>query len=216
MKIYERWKEFFAGKEAYTQFILTVVFLIVIVFSLARFIIFVESRQGVVLDDPLFHFFKAIDLNIPVFILIYGSMITCFIHLLRYPQSLLFALQTYTLLAVIRMFAMYVTPLEVPIGTIDLADPLVFVVGTGTKITKDLFFSGHTSTLFMLFLAAKSKNLKYLFFINTVLVGTFMILQKAHYTLDVLAAVFFSYGCYRIVTLIYEKYLSHGKGTELH
>ncbi|TRZ52002.1 hypothetical protein D4R99_03520 [bacterium] len=216
MKISESWEEFFGGKHSYTQFILTVVFLVAIVFSLSRFIIFVESRQGVVLDDPLFHYFKAIELNIPIFTLVYGSLIACFIHLLRYPQRLLFALQTYTLLAIVRMFAMYVTPLEPPAGTIDLADPLVFVVGTGTKITKDLFFSGHTSTLFMLFLAAKSKKMKYLFFINTVLVGAFVILQKAHYTIDVLAAVFISYGCYRIVTLVYAKYFSSGKIIKSH
>jgi hypothetical protein len=216
MKINESWKEFFDEKHAFPQFILTVIFLSAVVFSLSRFIIFVESRQGVVLDDPLFHYFKAIDLNIPVFVLIYGSMIACFIHLLRYPQRLLFALQTYTLIALIRMLGMYVTPLDVPAGTIDLADPLVFVVGTGTKITKDLFFSGHTSTLFMLFLAAKNRNMKYLFFINTVLVGTFMVLQKAHYTLDVIAAVFFSYGCYRIVVLVNEKYFGSGKIAESH
>jgi hypothetical protein len=97
------------------------------------------------------------------------------------------------------MAMMYVVPLDPPVGTIDLQDPLVFVVGTGTKITKDLFFSGHTSTLFMIFLVMEKKWMKNVYLVNTILVGVFVILQKVHYSVDVMVAPFISYGVYRIV-----------------
>ena len=45
MKINESWKEFFDEKHAFPQFILTIIFLSAVVFSLSRFIIFVESGR---------------------------------------------------------------------------------------------------------------------------------------------------------------------------
>ncbi len=205
----DNWREFLKARYAYSQIVITLTLLIPVVYLLSRFIIFVESRNGSVLYDPFFNFFEAVELNIPIFALIYLSILACLIHLAKHPQNLMIALESYTLIVLVRMLAMYSIPLEPPPGTIDLQDPLVFVVGTGTKITKDLFFSGHTSTLFLLFLVSVDKKIKYIFLINTFLVGLFVILQKAHYTVDVIAAPFFSYGCYKIIlnvrNLIFKK-----------
>ena len=139
------------------------------------------------MDDPVFHWFKAVDLNIVIFALIYGSLISGIVYLVRSnPRGLVIALQTYSLTIIVRMAMMYIVPLDPPIGTIDLQDPLVFIIGTGTKITKDLFFSGHTATLF----------------INTLLVAVFVVLQKVHYTVDVMVAPFVAYGAYRFVSFL--------------
>ena len=105
---------------------------------------------------------------------------------------------------------MYVVPLDPPIGTIDLQDPLVFIIGTGTKITKDLFFSGHTATLFMIFLVTEKKWLKKVFFVNTLLVAVFVVLQKVHYTADVMVAPFVSYGAFKVVSFL------NGEKKEIH
>ncbi len=40
-----------------------------------------------------------------------------------------------------------------------LNDPLVEFFGTGQTLTKDLFFSGHTATLLILFLVSEKKIL---------------------------------------------------------
>ena len=196
----DNWKVYFKQKNSLLILLATVIVLVVCVSSLAKFIVFVEGRQGVVLDDPVFYWFNAIDLNIPVFAFIYLSILTCIIYLtITNPNGLIIALHAYALLVVVRMVMMYVVPLEPPLGTIDLNDPLVFVVGTGTKITKDLFFSGHTSMLFLLFLVTHKRWLKSVFLINTFIVGLFVILQKVHYSIDVLVAPFISYCCYRII-----------------
>ena len=199
------WKLFFKEKHAVQRLVITFVLLVLTVFSLSRFIIFVESRQGVILKDPLFDFFEAFELNVIIFTLIYVSIIASLFHLSAHPSRLVVALQSYTLLVVIRILMMYVTPLDPPLGTIDLIDPLVFVVGTGTKITKDLFFSGHTSTLFLLFLVVVNKKLRSVFLVSSLLVGIAVMLQKAHYTIDVLVAPFISYSCFRIVLIINKK-----------
>lgn len=201
------WKKFITKKNSKGYFIFTLIFLIVCVYFLSRFILFIESRSGVILDDPLFHYFEAIDLNIPIFALIYGSLISCIIYLfLNYPERTLIAFQSYSLLVIIRMIMMYVVPLEPPTGTLDLQDPLVFIVGTGTKITKDLFFSGHTSILFLMFLLVQNKKFKRLLLLNTILVGLFVILQKAHYSIDVFVAPFISFTVFKIVLYINQKY----------
>ena len=105
-----------------------------------------------------------------------------------------------------RMVAMYLVPLDPPVGCIDLQDPVVFIMGTGKKIVKDLFFSGHTSTAFMLFQIAKNKYLKSYFLTATIIVATCVILQKAHYTIDVYVGIIFSYTSYQIVKTLHKKF----------
>jgi len=207
MSMKDNWKIFFRKENSVRLFVWTLLVLVVCVFSLSRFLIFAESRDGAVLKDPLFDMFSAVELNVPVFILIYGSLLTCIVYLaVNHPSRLIIALQSYSLLVLVRMLMMYVTPLNPPAATIDLQDPLVFIFGTGAKITKDLFFSGHTSTLFLLFLVTANRKLKYVFLVNTFLVGLSVILQKAHYSIDVFVAPFIAYGVFKFILYINENY----------
>jgi hypothetical protein len=208
----EKWKEFFRWKYSVIYVAATLIILVAFLVSFSRFLIFVEARPGAVLPDPVFNWFNAVELNPVIFGLIYGSMLTCFIYLMiNYPVRLIMSLQTYSLLLLVRFVMMYVTPLDPPAGTIDLEDPLIFVVGTGTKITKDLFFSGHTSTMFMLAMLTVNKKLKTVFIVNTFIVASFVILQKVHYSIDVLVAPFISYTVYRIIMLLNKKVFYKGK-----
>lgn len=100
---------------------------------------------------------------------------------------------------------MYLTPLEVPEGIINLRDPLVFTIGTGQIITKDLFFSGHIASLTILFLTAKNKFLKWMFLVFAIVVGGMIFMQKAHYTIDMIAAPVFAYVAYSIAKGIWKK-----------
>ncbi len=102
---------------------------------------------------------------------------------------------------------MYLVPLDPPVDCIDLQDPVVFILGTGKKIVKDLFFSGHTSTAFMLFQVAKNKYLKIYFLLATIIVGISVILQKAHYTIDVFVGLIFSYASYQIIKTLQRKFI---------
>ena len=101
---------------------------------------------------------------------------------------------------------MWLIPLDPPVGCIDLQDPVVFIMGTGKKIIKDLFFSGHTSTAFMLFQVAKNKYLKAYFMLATITVGVSVLLQKAHYTIDVVAGLVYSFASYQIIMLLHKKF----------
>jgi membrane-associated phospholipid phosphatase len=105
---------------------------------------------------------------------------------------------------------MFLLPLEPPALLIPLRDPFVQYLGTGTLLTKDLFFSGHTSTLFLLFLTARGARLKAIFVVCTVGVAISVLLQHVHYSVDVFVAPFFAYAAYRVALAIDRKSLAFG------
>ena len=205
---FNRWKTYLSNPVSRVEFTVTILLLVITVFSFSRYLLFNEARHGAVLDDPLLKHFNAIDLNPVLFFAIYSSLIIGLVSFSFTPNRLLLAFQTYTLMVLFRMTAMYLVPLDPPPGCIDLDDPVVFILGTGQKIIKDLFFSGHTSTAFMLFQIARNKFLKGYFLIATITVGSCVILQKAHYTIDVFAGLVFSYTSYQLVKSFHRKFKS--------
>lgn len=193
------WKEFLKSKNNKIELVVTLILLAVVLASLANFLNFVEARQGVVLPDPILNLFNPIDLTWLIFALIYLSLIAAIAALLNNPKQLMFAIQLYVLMVVLRIIAMYLMPLEPPQKMIMLNDPLVEFFGTGQTLTKDLFFSGHTATLFILFLVSEKKVFKIIFLLSTIAVAITVLLQHVHYTIDVFAAIFFTYACYKLI-----------------
>ena len=199
------WKSFLSNKKNRVELIITVVILTTIMLSFSQFLQFIEQREGVALQDPLLNTFNPIDLTWLIFALIYLSIILFLITFLKEPYKLMIALQTYGLMVIIRTIAMYLTPFEVPEKLILLNDPFVQLFGQGAVLTKDLFFSGHTATLFLLFLLAENKTLKITFLISTIIVGTAVLLQHIHYSVDVFIAPFVAYGALKLVLYFHNK-----------
>jgi hypothetical protein len=172
---------------------------------LSKFLTFNETRTGVSFPDPYMSRFQPVDLTWVIFGLIYIGLVAGIILLLKHPKNLLLAIQTYALLAIFRMIAMYSLPLEPPPNTIPLIDPFIQLFGSGDILMKDLFFSGHTSTMMLLFLTAATKKIKAVYFVGIFLVGAAVLIQQTHYSVDVIAAPFFAYGSYRLAIFINER-----------
>jgi hypothetical protein len=202
------WKSFFQNKRYRIEFVITIIILIPLLLSFSQFLLFVERRAGVILNDPLLNSFNPIDLTWLIFALIYLSLIIFIITTFNKPGRLLLALQSYGLMVIFRTIAMYITPFEPPATLLLLNDPFVQLFGEGDILTKDLFFSGHTGTLFLLFLLEENKTLKSIFLSATIIVGTAVLLQHVHYTIDVFVAPFISYTSYKIIMNLHIK-LSH-------
>lgn len=168
----------------------------------ARFLGFNEARQGAALTDPLLALLPSHDVTWLTFGLIYLCLFAAIYFLVGHPRELLVAISSYAILAIVRMTMMYVTPLEAPHGFIPLVDPVIEFFGTGSTVNKDLFFSGHTSTLFLLFLTASVRWLRAFFLACTIVVATCVLIQHVHYTIDVLVAPFAAYGAYRLARLL--------------
>ena len=199
------WQEALSDRVFRIKAVITLILLALVLFLLANFLAYNERRLGFTLNDPFLSSFNPVDLTWLTFILIYLGLITALVFLTFHPARMLTALQSYTLISALRIITIYFLPLNAPVQIIPLTDPFVEFFGGGTTLLRDLFFSGHTSTMFLFFLTAKSKKLKMVFLICTFLVASFVLLQHVHYTIDVLAAPFFAYTSYRISRLINKK-----------
>lgn len=70
----------------------------------------------------------------------------------------------------------------------------------------DMFFSGHTGLPFLMALIFwRQKNLRYLFLAVSVGFGTIALMGHYHYTIDVFAAFFITFGIYHICLKIFKK-----------
>lgn len=190
------WNEYIRTNRNRVELILTIVFLIISLVCLANFLNFVEERPGVVLSDPVLNLFNPVDLSWLTFGLVYFSILFAVYFLIKKPVQLIFTFQLYTIMVIIRITAMYLLPLEPPENMILLSDPVVEYFGTGQALSKDLFFSGHTATLFILYLVTENKAIKHTFLVCTAIVGLSVLLQHVHYTIDIFAAVFFTYSAF--------------------
>jgi hypothetical protein len=193
------WKLFLAVQWNRNIFIITVLLLVSVLFALTRFLNFVETREGFIPVDPVISMVPAINLTWLIFTLIYTTLVLAIYDLLHHPARLTFAMQIYILMVLFRMFVMYFVPFNPPPGMIPLADPLVEIFGTGKLLTKDLFFSGHTATMLILYLTAAAIKYKILFLLSAIAVAVSVVLQHVHYTVDVLGAVFFTWIAYIII-----------------
>ena len=199
------WKYFLKDKKNLTEFVITVVIVTAVIIAFSHFLHFIEQRDGVILNDPILKTFNPIDLTWLTFALIYLSLIIFVITTFNKPDKLLIAFQAYGLMLIFRTIAMYLTPFEAPERILLLNDPFVQFFAKGDILTKDLFFSGHTGTLFLVFLLAENKTLKTIFLILTILVGSAVLLQHVHYSVDVFVAPFVAFGAYKIIEKIHSK-----------
>ncbi|MCK7522597.1 MAG: hypothetical protein MZV64_35390 [Ignavibacteriales bacterium] len=107
------WKEFLKEKRNSVELIISLFLLVVMLTSLANFVNPCEKpAQGVALPDPVLSLFQPIDLTWFTFALIYISLIVAIVALSKNPKQLVFAIQLYSLMAVVRIAAMYLLPLE--------------------------------------------------------------------------------------------------------
>jgi len=200
------WKTFLIRKHHKQELLFTLLLLAALLLSFVQFLNYIELRAGETFSDPLLNIFPPIDLTWIIFSLIYICLITAIISLANNPANLLRALQAFIVLEITRTVTLFLLPLNPPPGMLPLNDPFVQMFGHGQILTKDLFFSGHTSTLFLLFLTAQKKILKGIFLSSAVIVGISVLLQHVHYSIDVFTAPFFSYVAVKLAEQIKKRY----------
>jgi len=168
------------------------VLLACILITLPRFFQFIEARNGVVLNDLLLQWMGPADLSIPLFIIIWSTTALFIIRSLFQPVLFLNAVYCLSFLCLVRMLTIYLVPLDPPATIIAIKDPLTSLTYGGKDVfmTKDLFFSGHTSNMLMLALCFERKTDRWIGMVAALLVGVFVLVQHAHYTIDVVAAFF--------------------------
>ena len=96
----------------------TAALLVPVLFALTHFLDAVERRPGATLQDPVLALFPAVNLTWLTFLIIYAGIIVGLVVLVQDPRRLLLIFQAYAVMALFRMAAMYLTPLEPPPGII--------------------------------------------------------------------------------------------------
>lgn len=204
------WTEATTARGFRVEAVLTLAGLVAVLTVMSHFLAWVELRPGVVLDDPLLALIPSRDLSWLTFGLIYLGLLSGVGVLLPHPRRLVMGMQAYAVMVLLRMLVMSVTPLDPPVGMIALRDPLVQSVSIGEPLTRDLFFSGHTSTMFLLALLAPSRATKAFFGVCTALVAVLVLWQHVHYTVDVLVAPLFAYLARELVLALHARALRRG------
>ncbi len=171
---------------------------IIILILFPVFFQYIEQRNGIVMKDVLLNALPVMNVSIPTFALIWFTAGLTIFRCYQNPQLTIQFIWGFFFLCIARIITISVVPLNPPVNLIPLMDPLSNKFYGGIYITKDLFFSGHTSTQFLMFLCLTKRTDKTIALISSVLVGVLVLVQHVHYTMDVLAAFPFTYIIFRL------------------
>ena len=157
-----------------------------------------STRPGTVLDDMVYHFLSPNDFSFITFFLTYSAVFLFLFYIAQHPFLLQRGLSAFVTLFLIRGMCIYLVPLSPAPGIIPLRDPITNAMAGEGTIFNDLFFSGHIGDLSLFFLICQNKKVKAYILFAAITVGLLLIWQRVHYTVDVIAAPFFSYFSYWI------------------
>ncbi|MEI6265620.1 MAG: phosphatase PAP2-related protein [Sphingobacteriia bacterium] len=192
------WKNAWANQAFKIKAIIGSICLLFVLVSFPRFFAIIELRNGIVLNDALLSKLPSADLSIPIFITIWSTAFLLIRRIIQSPSLFLQFLLSFLFLSILRIGTISFFSLDAPIGLIPLKDPIssLFYGGKDIFITKDLFFSGHTATQFLMFLCLQKKIDKYLTGLTSILIAIMVLIQHIHYTIDVFAAFPLTYLVY--------------------
>jgi hypothetical protein len=155
---------------------------------------YVEMRKGVQLDDQLLQLFPRMDFSLPVFLLLYTSLSLVVLTHLKRPGVILRIIEMHFAVAVVRQLCILAVALDPPAGIIVLRD--LFLENTvyprHSPLTKDLFFSGHVASIWIYFLCAEKRWLRYYLLFATIAMSFMILSMRVHYTYDVYGALIFT------------------------
>jgi membrane-associated phospholipid phosphatase len=195
------WSEAWQNRLFRQRVIAGTILAIALLLFLPFFFALIEKRNGVILNDWLLQYLPAMDFSVLIFIIIWSSFLLVIIRSIQQPVFFLALLASMVLLTIVRIATIYLVVLDPPEGLIKLQDPLTSLTygGRGIFITKDLFFSGHTSNLFMFYLCLQKKRDKIFVLLGTITVGILVLVQHVHYSMDVIGAFIITFILVKVV-----------------
>ncbi|MFT6334034.1 MAG: hypothetical protein ACI86M_001610 [Saprospiraceae bacterium] len=193
------WKDLWENKVYLISWIF-LLFLVLVTLKLACvFLAFNENRiSGVQLNDIVLQYLPATDVSTPLFAITWVCILSCIPVAIRTPKKSMVVFISILLMAIARSLTLYLVPLQPPIDIIPLRD--TFLEGSfydNKVMVRDLFFSGHTANLALIFFLIDIKWMKIIVGFCTLIVAFLLLKQHVHYTIDVVAAPFFAYAAYR-------------------
>ena len=155
---------------------------------------YVDKAGSVSAPDLILDHLPVVDLTV-IYLFAYAAM---FLFLLCYPlfydvKRFHIVIGHFSLLVLIRSFFITLTHLKPPVDAIVVTYPYLNNI---LVFQNDLFFSGHTAIPFLGYLIYREEPIGKVFLWVTVLLAATVLLMHVHYSIDVFAAIFISYGSY--------------------
>ena len=201
----DNWTVFWSSRNKRYQMIIGTLIISAIIFSLQFFFAYIQKREGVVLNDWLLARIPPHNVSLLIFALIWGMALLILIRAINNPSIYITYCWTLIFVYSVRFVTLSLVALDPPPGMVPLVDPLSSVFYGNVSITKDLFFSGHTTTMFLIFLCLEKRTDKTIALIAAFAVAYLLLVQHIHYTIDVLAAPIVVYPCYRLTRYLFYK-----------
>lgn len=165
------------------------------------------TKPGTLLNDVVLNHLEPRDWSWFIFGIIYMSVLLTVFSNYAKPFIILLGIESYIALNLVRLATLYMVTLSPPRDIIPLIDPVITTIAYGDHVyLKDLFFSGHVSTLFLLFLIEKKKLAKIFLLTSTLAVAFLILWQHVHYTVDVLLAPLFSWAIYYVIKKVHTRH----------
>ncbi len=165
---------------------------------LPYFFAWAQQRNGVMLNDIVLDHLPYHNVSYLIFFLIWSMAILMIYNAYKYPPIIPVYVWAYFFIVLTRVLTITLFPLNPPVHVIPLIDPLTGIFYGERTITKDLFYSGHTATLTLIYICVQKGWQKTVALISLILIMILLLIQHVHYTIDVLAAPPMVYLCYRV------------------
>lgn len=205
--IFSRWKIALTNFAYTIKLMITIAIFAVGAMQFPTYFSHIQKRNGQFLNDYVLDYLPAHDVSTAIFAIIYSLLIYMLYRVLTNPNLFLLFALTFVIETVFRMTTIYLFPLNAPSNLVFLHDTFaeLLIYGNTEPITKDLFFSGHTATMVMIWLFVEKPLEKFIAAIATFILASMLLIQHVHYTVDILGAFFFTYLSYLIAKKIVDK-----------
>src|SRR3989344_5751364 len=200
-KIYRRHKEFWTKESAAGFFNGILLFSLALIIQHFAYNYIDNGVSGTHVGDLLLDNLPSVNLD---WFVVQGALLSTFLTLCLFvikPNYLLFSVKAMALFVITRSFFISLThlgtsPNEVSINTHSIGFGIYDFLYNGKN---DFFFSGHTGTAVMFALILwKEKFWRILFLAISLIFGASMLLSHRHYSIDIFAAPFITYGIFVI------------------
>lgn len=188
------WIKAWASANYKKKFLIAVILFTAVLLYYPFFFASIQQRlTSTTLNDPILNILPSLNMSAYIFSLIYSTVGLAIWKFVQSPYLFLLFLWSCLFFSLSRIITITLVPLNPPIGLVPLADPVLIAFYGHSQITKDLFYSGHTGSVFLIYLILRKKWEKLFALVATLLVGLLLLLQHIHYTIDVLFAPLFVY-----------------------
>lgn len=215
--IKQGWISAWYNKSFRTNFIVGLLLLAITMVVTSYFFNFIQdAKYGIALNDWVLQRLPAIDVSVFIVTIMASAALLFSLRSMANPNMLLTFLFALVIHLILRMITISVTGFFPPKNLIVLRDPMGSMLYQYRFISRDLFYSGHTAIVCLLYFCSFKKTDRYYMLLSAIGLGTLLLIQHVHYTIDVVCAPLFAYGCFWAAKKIIQYQNAYIDGIESH